>query len=233
MFHVMRNKFFLIILLSLLIAGCANEGVKVEEPQVNYQPYYDLVDKVASGLKDGFSEEEMLLKEYGGLGLSTCIYRTNYRDYEVIGYMYKDLDGDGIDELLLGENSRDGTPGWDSIIYNIFTLKDGELFPVAYGEERHRLYLCEDGTIAVEGSSGAAYTSLEYFRYSDGELSIIESCFSTEAAGSQIAWHHSFDEAYMGEATDISKEEAWELIDSHVYQKLDFTWFEYELNKGY
>ncbi len=250
----MKKVILIFLLTAFLMIGCASEPVAedppvVEEQQttiavtpeptptpteiveeassINYQPYYDLIDDLAKGLKEGFTEEQTLLEDDGGLGVSYRFYAAQYNTYEVLGYMYIDLDSDGTDELLLGENSRDGSEGWDSIIYDIFTLKNGERIHVASGAERCRYYLCEDGTIAREGSSGAAYSSYEYFNYSDGGLSIIESYFSKQAANDEIKWFHSYEEAYMDDGTEIPKDEAMELIDSHVYRKLRFTWFEY------
>ena len=52
-----------------------------------------------------------------------------------------DIDKDGIEELLLGANGEI----WDGIIYDIYTMKDGQMIHVLDGWERSRYFLCKDG----------------------------------------------------------------------------------------
>ncbi len=209
------------------------EPEDIAEEGINeYQPYYDLLDEIAAGLQNGFTDEQVI----GGLEISTRFFGAMNAPYEILGWMMMDLDGDGIDELLLGENAPEGEfkiEGWDSIIYDIYTIKNGNIVHVASGAERCRYHLCDDGTIAREGSSGASYTSYEYYRYLDGELRILESIFSDMDQDMNTIWHQSSQEAYIGNPGVITQEEALQMVEDHVYQKLEFTCFEYEVIQDY
>ena len=69
-----------------------------------------------------------------------------------IGYAYKDLNGDGTDELLIGEISRSSEP---SVIYDIYTMKDRKPVHVVSGGERNRYYMLENGMICNDYSNSA------------------------------------------------------------------------------
>ena len=72
-----------------------------------------------------------------------------------IGYAYSDLNGDGIDELLIGEISKSSEP---SIIYDIYTMKDRKPVHVVSGWYRNRYYMLENGMICNDYSN-SAYSS--------------------------------------------------------------------------
>ncbi len=187
-----------------------------------YNSYDEIIDVISKGLKDGFSEG---YQDY--LDISACFFMNN-PEYEILGYMKKDLDGDGTEELILGENAADGSDpgeGWDSIIYDIFAMKDGKVVHVLDGWERNRFYLCTDGTIANEGSGGAAYSSWAYYNIKDGEKTIIETVFTDADENMQGHWYHSDKEPYEDESNEITEDEAMKIIQKYTYQKLEFTPF--------
>ena len=69
-----------------------------------------------------------------------------------IGYAYIDLNGDGIDELLIGEISESSEP---SVIYDIYTMKDRKPVHVVSGWDRNRYYKLENGMICNDYSNSA------------------------------------------------------------------------------
>lgn len=187
-----------------------------------FTSYDELISTIQDGLENGFSEDQQM-----SLDISTCFYMNN-SDFEILGYMIKDLDGDGVDELLLGENSADGLgpdEGWDSIIYDLYTMQDGKVVHVFDGWERNRYYMCTDGTIANEGSSGAAYSSWAYYNYKDGKLNIIESVFTDEDDNLIGHCYHSDKEPYEDESNEVTEDEAMDIVESYTYKKLEFTAF--------
>ena len=63
---------------------------------------------------------------------SSVIYQ-NW-DYETLGYLIKDMDGNGIDELIFGANTDGWDEGsWDGIIYDVYTIENGEVIHVLDG----------------------------------------------------------------------------------------------------
>ena len=75
-----------------------------------------------------------------------------YNLTDKIGYIYFDINGDGIDELLIGEIA-DGD--WKGVIYDIYTMVDRKPKHVISGGTRNRYYVCNDSFICNEYSSGA------------------------------------------------------------------------------
>ena len=69
-----------------------------------------------------------------------------------IGYVYYDVNYDGIEELLIGEISEGE---WKGVVYDIYTMVNREPKHVVSGGERNRYYVCDDSFICNEYSSGA------------------------------------------------------------------------------
>ncbi|MPM17061.1 hypothetical protein SDC9_63445 [bioreactor metagenome] len=148
-------------------------------------------------------------------------------DYETLGYLIKDIDGNGVDELIFGANT-DGwdNGGWDGIIYNIYTIANGEVVRVLDGWERNRYYLCEDGYIANEASSSAFESRYSYYTYSGTELTMVESVLYYGWIDEAHPWFYSTDkEPDAKTAEPISEEKAAEIRNGHVHQHPQYTPF--------
>ena len=77
------------------------------------------------------------------------------RDGGTLGCCLKDMDGNGVPELLIGAT---GAEYYDeTLIYDMFTLEGDTPVRVLASSDRVRYYLCEDDLILHEGSGGAAY----------------------------------------------------------------------------
>lgn len=68
------------------------------------------------------------------------------------GYAYYDVNGDGIEELLIGEIA-DGA--WKGIVYDMYTMVNRKPVHVVSGGARNRYYVCDDYFICNEYSGGA------------------------------------------------------------------------------
>ena len=88
-----------------------------------------------------------------------------------VGYCFADLDGDGVNELLIGQISGDEFT--DKVIFDAYTLVDGAPVQLFQSRERARYYLCGDNTVAFEGSSGADSSDSELYSVSGGALTAI------------------------------------------------------------
>ncbi|MCR5632224.1 MAG: zinc ribbon domain-containing protein [Eubacterium sp.] len=78
-----------------------------------------------------------------------------------VGYAYKDLNGDGIDELFIHDNCT---------ITSIYTIKNGKIINLLNGWSRCSLNLCDDNTIFCQGSGGAAYSEhITFFLNDSGD----------------------------------------------------------------
>lgn len=144
--------------------------------------------------------------------------------FQTVGWTLYDIDGDGQEELLFGENGDDG---WDSIVYHIYA-SDGT--PVVYGWERSRYTLCGDGMVMHEGSGGAFEYSTTIYRYQNGALVPIETVYFHEDT-----WYHgegkrdsdfyvqqsSGEYVVSPDFTPIGEDRAEEILG--IYSKLSLT----------
>lgn len=78
------------------------------------------------------------------------------------GYILKDLDQDGSDELIiLSRDSLESSryQNFEDMLYAVYTMKNGKPIRVLDSWTRSRNYLCVDGGIYNEGSDGASYST--------------------------------------------------------------------------
>ena len=93
------------------------------------------------------------------------------------GYLQVDIDGDGVDELLLGTaGSKDNSN--DVYIDNMYTIRDGKVVPVFESlSDREWYVLYEDGVFVKEIYYPDDYYSTEYFKYTAGKQEFIEGIY--------------------------------------------------------
>lgn len=193
----------------------------IEAPleEIDYSGYDELIAQARDVLEnfDGnYPEEEPF---------SSVFYQ--HWDYETLGYLIKDIDGNGVDELIFGANT-DGwdNGGWDGIVYDIYTIVNEEVVHVLDGWERNRYYLCENGVIANETSSTAFEFSYNYYAYSGTQLTLVESVIHNSLQDEEDPWFYSTEnEPDVKNAEPISQQKATEIMDKYVHEHPQYTPF--------
>lgn len=151
-----------------------------------------------------------------------------YDSFQTPGWLVYDIDGDGQNELLFGENDDDG---WDSIVFHIYA---GDGTPVAYGWERSRYMLCGNGVVMHEGASGAGEYSTTIYRYQNGALVPEKTVYHLngtnyygEGLSADAFYAQQSDGTYAVSSafTPVSEARAEEIIGSYRKLNLTFTPF--------
>jgi hypothetical protein len=134
-----------------------------ETDGIDYYTAYQSVFEDYEAIFDGnWMEEDYLTNGFP----TQLIYCMGNAPYKTIGYTLLDLDGDGVQELLIGEAAND--PFYDCILLQMYTLENGKVVKVLSSEEGASYQLCEDSTIALNGGA-------THYAYSNGTLSEVSS----------------------------------------------------------
>lgn len=71
---------------------------------------------------------------------------------DFLGYALYDLEGDGIQELIL---ASDGNNMYPNVVYEVYTLENGKPVSVAKSAARSRYFMLYDGRFLMQGSNSA------------------------------------------------------------------------------
>ena len=185
-------------------------------PRVTGYPQYDVVLanicdlRLAGthGIETEFSSDLLTANDY----------------YQTPGWLLRDLDGDGIPELLLGANWDEG----HAVIFNIYRYGGARAVRVVNGWNRNRWYLCAEGSLANECSSSAFESSYSYYRYTSGELQHLETLLYLDDGSGGSPWRYSVTtDQYVnsGDFHSATEAEATAVMDKYTHETLAFTPF--------
>ena len=149
-------------------------------------------------------------------GLSLMVaHRGDY--YENLGYAMQDLDGNGIQELIITDGLN---------IYDLYTIiQDEEVGPLhlASAMERIQYYLTSDGWIYNLGSGGAAVSYHTLYSLEGRELKLLEGYMMDADTNPNNPWFYYDGENRLGPCPTA---EAAAAMDAIVFQEIPFTPFQ-------
>ena len=121
-----------------------NQGMKGEDL------YKDILAKHLKAVKEKW--DSIKLEEENMSYMYNVIAQSNKNPLNKIGYKYYDVNGDGIDELFIGEIAKGSFKG---VAYDIYTMTDRKPVHVISGGARDRYFACDGTFVCREYSSGA------------------------------------------------------------------------------
>ncbi len=121
--------------------------------------YDEIIGKYAFGLREGWDPGEF---EDNNLCYLAGYLNSSADPLNRAGYYITDLDGDGMDELIIGE-LKDKEAQYPKSLYEVYSARDGSWIRVFSGGERDRYYLSKDGTFYNEGSDSAFHSVLIHY----------------------------------------------------------------------
>ena len=172
--------------------------------------YQSLIELYQTALNEGWQPSTC---QKNGLSLMVA-HRGEY--YDELGYAMMDLDGNGIDELIITDGRN---------IYDLFTIIQDETtgpLHLASGMERLEYFLTTDGLIYCMGSGSASVSYHTLYSISEQELILLEGfMFDANTDPQNPAWFH-----YDGHEQGDPCQNAASTIDSYVFVDIPFTSFE-------
>lgn len=214
-----------------------SEEILLDEMNNSEIIYAEILDMFYNCIQSGWTEYNEMPTLYGE---EFCylfpMYYSNSSYIDKIGYSFIDLNGDGVEELLIGMDADEETQYGDiyqNMIYDLYTYMNDKVVHLATSGERFVYQLCEDNTIYYWGSGGAASTAYYHYQLSPDApiLSILESIHSEPTENwENIYWYYSTSglynpETYSNEGEEfvtISEDEANAIKDAWP-QNVDFS----------
>lgn len=214
-------------------AGAAKSGknAKAENKKLNKKAHA-AYDEVLSQYRKAFADDVSALVSsgttYNGKGDAT--YWTDAQKsskyplvsyYAIINkgmtadstqYCYKDLNGDGVDELLIGVSQEDG----ENVAYAVYGYIDGKVkgLLAADAAKTSSLTAREDGTVCLYANDGWALNSWTYFQFDGKTMSKAESV-EQQPGANQVTTVHSKNGETVEQVTDSNTGDASALTNSN------------------
>lgn len=183
-----------------------------------YGGYDAILQSYALGFETGWDSSDF---DENGL----CYLAAYLSGADEMGYYLTDLDGDGTEELLVGEKAAENP--YAGMFYELYTLDADTEEPVriAVSGERSRYYLCTDGTIGYEGSGGASFSGMGHYRFTGTDLEVLSFVLYDGDYDSENPYFYSTTDTWDDHSTPISESEAMEITDSYTYMNIPYLAF--------
>lgn len=179
----------------------------------DYPQYKEIVQKYYEGASAGWNISQFQEN-------NLCYLAGYYSDTNKLGYCLLDVDSDGTDELFIGTTEDEG---YEGMFFDMYTLTDGKVELVATSGERDRYYLCEDNTIANEGSSSAFLSVNYYYDYKSGKLNLQDGIVNDGELDPQNPWFYGTLDNGEDSLEPISEGAADSIKSKYKYMKLSFS----------
>jgi hypothetical protein len=162
-------------------------------------PYADIIETYRSVHRTGTGNIEK--------GISELV---NTHDY--LGYAMKDLDGNGVQELIL---ASDGNNLYPYVIYEIYTMENGQAVCMTKSAARSRYFMLRNGKLLLEGSNSAVSSTWVLYELNGDFYGVSEQIWTSDVPHdlADFAPYYYYSLPY-GQGDPIVYDEAARLIES-------------------
>ena len=139
------------------VYGLGGEKISIGSGTKGENLYKDEIEKHITALKENWDASKLENEN-----MSTMYALMSSGDGNVldkVGYAYKDLNVDGIEELIIGEVGSNP----ESEMFDVYTMVNGKAEHVLSGWDRNRYYSYSSGLIVNEYSGGADLSGVDVY----------------------------------------------------------------------
>lgn len=165
------------------------------------QVYEPVVEKYRNAYISGITEQAAYISGYSEMA--------GYSQH--VGYTLIDLDGNGVKELIIAAAGTGNSS--ENVIYEICTVYGDQAVTLCMSRARSRYYLCNNGTVLNEGSSGAAYSSYNVMTVSGANLLTAISLRSDVDENGQSVWYY-YEASTMSGEEPVNADQATVIINT-------------------
>ena len=206
------------------------ELVSVQELETAaFSAYQEILDLIYYGIINQWEGVEPGTPMEVTEGITYLWYQYPVQSLSDAGYMLIDLNDDSIPELITSVVDATSESGSAGMIYDLYTMIDGNIAQVASSGERDRYYLCADQLIANEGTSGAADSIYRFYDLEQGtdSLHLIEMVRYYGMDDPSNPWFYgTIDSFDITDLSNISEEEAQRIIGGYTHIPVTLTLFD-------
>ncbi len=163
--------------------------------------YEPVVEKYRNAYASGITEQAAYISGYSEMA--------GYSQHA--GYTLIDLDGNGVEELIIAAAGAGNNSG--NIIYEICTLYGDQVITLCMSRARDRYYLMNNGAVFNEGSSGAAYSNFNVMLVRGTDLVCAQSLRSDLNDNAEAVWYY-YEAGSMDGEEPISADQAAVIINT-------------------
>ena len=154
-------------------------------------PYAQQIERYYTAMSNQWDENTYFENEMSPM----AVYYYEGNALDNVGFALLDLDRDDIQELVIGAIMNAEK---DPLVFEIWTLKDGQPVMLAQSGAHNRYYLqyAKDDnlwSIAYEAENGAANHAVYYLNLSDGEFQVIQGILFDAMANENAPWFMAYD----------------------------------------
>ena len=171
-----------------------------------YGVYEKLIEDIRKGMED--PHDFFTQTDY-----SYPLYCAMTSENSNLGYLQKDIDGDGTDELLIARGDSEGNVPEGDLLY-MYAIQDGSLDCVIEATEVDGYQLYENGIIELKYSTPSFGYGSYYYKYEKGHLEFIE-CIHVDIEKRGYCYYYA-DKDWQGDVDrELTEEEYYEIRKEH------------------
>ena len=191
------------------VSGNNGEKIEIGAGSKGENLYQDVLNKTLTAIKEGWEADRL---ETEKMSTMYVVVKESGDVMTNVGYLFKDINIDGIDELLVGEIDDD----CKGMIYDIYTMVDRKPTHVVSGWDRNRYYILDSGLVRNEYSDGANSSGINIYNLTSNSTELFtQVAFKYDGyADEKNPWFKSYSDGKDDNPN-------WESIKEDEYNELD------------